>query len=63
MEGFYGVFFALLSTICMVLEWPRASAPGKPVAAAKPAAFTAFRNNYLIVYSLAMGAPRGARSA
>jgi hypothetical protein len=63
MEGFYGVFFALLSMVCMVLEWPRASAPGKAVAAAKPAHFTAFRNNYLAVYSLAMGAPQRRRRA
>jgi hypothetical protein len=58
MEGFYGVLFALLSCVCMVLEWPRAAVAGKPVAAAKPAAFTAFRNNYLVVYSLMMGASR-----
>ena len=45
MEGFYGILFALLSALCLVLEWPRAPPPGKAAPAAKPAAFTAFRNN------------------
>ena len=58
MEGFYGILFAVLSALCLVLEWPRAPPPGKAAPAAKPAAFTAFRNNYLFVYSLMMGARR-----
>jgi hypothetical protein len=66
MEGFYGVLFALLSAVCLVLEWPRGlpgGGGGKPASAAyaaKPAAFTAFRNNYLFVYSLMMGTSRHA---
>jgi len=56
MEGFYGILFALLTALCLVLEWPRAPPPGKAAPAAKPAAFKAFRNNYLFVYSLMMGA-------
>ena len=63
MEGFYGVLFAVLSALCMVLEWPRAPPPGKPAPAAKPAAFVAFRNNYLFVYSLMMGALRAPLSS
>jgi hypothetical protein len=60
MEGFYTLLFALLSIVCLLLEWPRAGAGGtaasKAGTAPLPASFTAFRNNYLVVYSLMMGA-------
>ena len=60
MEGFYGVLFAVLSSVCLVLEWPRASLGTKP-AQPLPAPFTHFRNNYLLVYSLMMGACHAAQ--
>ncbi len=64
MEGFYLVVFALLSCVCLVLEWPRAALGGKPAAdrAPLPASFLHFRNNYLVVYSLMMGARAAARA-
>ena len=60
MEGFYTLVFALLSIVCLLLEWPRAglggAAASKAGTAPLPASFTGFRNNYLVVYSLMMGA-------
>ena len=59
MEPFYTLLFAILSGAIILLEWPRASTVvGVKAAtpAALPPAFVSFRNNYLVVYSLMMGA-------
>jgi len=66
MDAFYVFLFALLATLCLALEWParlygtKATSPDRP---APPASFYTFRYNYLLVYSLMMGAPRVRPSA
>ena len=53
MQQLYPLLFLCLAAGCAYLEWPRGKDAQK---AAKPAAFLAFRNNYLFVYSCMMGA-------
>jgi len=66
MDAFYVFLFALLATLCAALEWParwhgsKMASPDRP---APPSSFFAFRYNYLVVYSLMMGAwPRARRA-
>jgi hypothetical protein len=61
MEGgiAYSAFFAVLATVCLVLEWPAKLGGSKQLSVDRPvppASFLAFRSNYLFVYSLMMGA-------
>lgn len=51
MQQLYPLLFLCLAAGCAYLEWPRGKDAQK---AAKPAAFLAFRNNYLFVYSCMM---------
>ena len=61
MDPFYSVLFGLLATVCLALEWParlygtKLASPDRPI---PPASFLTFRYNYLVVYSLMMGAQR-----
>ena len=59
MEPFYSMLFMALATVCLGLEtfpFGMSAAATALAAQPRPPAFTAFRNNYLVVYSLMMGA-------
>lgn len=54
MEAFYGLVFGVCAIMAAVLEWGnRSGADGKN--SALPTDFVAFKNNYLLVYTLMMG--------
>ncbi len=54
MDSFYGIVFGICAVVAAVLEWGnRSGADGKQ--SALPTEFVAFKNNYLIVYTLMMG--------
>eukprot|EP00270_Netrium_digitus_P002926 TRINITY_DN1332_c0_g1_i1.p1 TRINITY_DN1332_c0_g1~~TRINITY_DN1332_c0_g1_i1.p1 ORF type:complete len:473 (-),score=78.42 TRINITY_DN1332_c0_g1_i1:487-1905(-) len=50
MESFFSVVFGLLAIVCLALELSK----GGKEKVQTPAPFTAFKNNYLVVYSLMM---------
>ena len=53
MEPFYALLLLLLATMAIILEF--GSGPPAASPSASNAAFRSFRNNYLLVFSLAMG--------
>jgi Sugar-tranasporters, 12 TM len=54
MNLFYVVTFAVLAACTALLEYRKAQGGAKPYASNK--GFLSFRNNYIFVYSLMMGA-------
>ena len=55
-ERFYPVFFGILAAVCFAGESQSLIRGTKSKQEAQPEAFRRFCRNYLIVYSLAMGA-------
>lgn len=59
MNPFYIVTFCVLAACTAFLEWFKSTSAPKPYAGNK--SFLSFRDNYLFVYSLMMGALLGTR--
>lgn len=54
MDNFFTLLFGLLACACAALEMRRDGPAERQQRAAGTPAFRAFRNNYLLVYTLAM---------